>query len=138
MGLSSFPSPAEGGVLPVLVMNTVLSAAILKNMVRSVLHVVGANNNGITNSLNSGEEEEEFENINDSWRARRVSITRFESMCNNDNNKGVSNCCVCLSRFREEEEVSELMWCKHFFHRGCLDKWFDNQHFTCPLCRSIM
>ncbi|KAM7487251.1 hypothetical protein LguiB_024735 [Lonicera macranthoides] len=105
MGLSSFPSPAEGGVLPVLVMNTVLSVAILKNMVRSVLHVVGANNNGITNSLNSGEEEEEFENINDSWRARRVSITRFESMCNNDNNKGVSNCCVCLSRFREEEEI---------------------------------
>ncbi|KAL0336080.1 UNVERIFIED_CONTAM: E3 ubiquitin-protein ligase [Sesamum radiatum] len=46
-------------------------------------------------------------------------------------------CCVCLCRFEAEEEVSELS-CKHFFHKGCLDKWFDNQHITCPLCRSIM
>lgn len=74
----------------------------------------------------------------------------FESMMcnnynNNNNNKGGWGyrigwrVAVCvLSRFREEEEVSELMWCKHSFHRGCLDKWFDNQHFICPLCRSIM
>lgn len=40
MGLSNFPSPAEG-VLPVLVMNTVLSVALLKNMVRSVIQVMG-------------------------------------------------------------------------------------------------
>ena len=42
MGLSNFHSPAEG-VLPVLVMNTVMSVALLKNMLRSVFQVVGAN-----------------------------------------------------------------------------------------------
>ncbi|KAJ4836892.1 hypothetical protein Tsubulata_051193, partial [Turnera subulata] len=43
MGLSSFPTTAAEGVLPVLVMNTVLYVALLKNMVRSLLQVMGAN-----------------------------------------------------------------------------------------------
>lgn len=39
MGLSNFPSPAEG-VIVVLVMNIVFSVTLLKNMMRSVLKVV--------------------------------------------------------------------------------------------------
>ena len=41
MGLLNFPSAAEG-VLHVLVMNTVLSVALLKNVLRFMLQVVGA------------------------------------------------------------------------------------------------
>ncbi|GMI70788.1 hypothetical protein HRI_000748100 [Hibiscus trionum] len=41
MGLSNLPSSNEG-VLSVLVMNTVLSVAMLKNTVRSLLQVLGA------------------------------------------------------------------------------------------------
>ncbi|KAL9311021.1 putative Zinc finger, RING-type [Arabidopsis thaliana] len=48
------------------------------------------------------------------------------------------DCCVCLCGFKEEEEVSELVSCKHYFHSACLDKWFGNNHTTCPLCRSIL
>ncbi|KAK4429774.1 putative E3 ubiquitin-protein ligase XERICO [Sesamum alatum] len=162
MGLSNFPSPAEG-VIPLLVMNTVMSVALVKNKLRSVLQVVGAA------SGDGGDQEFEDEYAGDGdggSRPRRVSITRYGSLCRNRycrcstrgsggctgaGSSGVGGsgggggdewppaveCCVCLCRFEAEEEVSELS-CKHFFHKGCLDKWFDNQHITCPLCRSIM
>ncbi|KAL9270674.1 E3 ubiquitin-protein ligase-like protein [Drosera capensis] len=46
-------------------------------------------------------------------------------------------CCVCLCCFEAEDEVSELP-CKHYFHKGCVEKWFDGgdrRSTTCPLCR---
>ncbi|KAJ9176312.1 hypothetical protein P3X46_011640 [Hevea brasiliensis] len=145
MGLSSFPSAAEG-LLPVLVMNTVLSVALLKNMVRSVFQVMGAN-------WTPQDYEQDPDGCpREHARERRVSITQFKSFThNNGSGSGVGGsggesgrtggatveCCVCLCGYEAEEEVSELS-CKHFFHKGCLDKWFDNKHSTCPLCRSIL
>ncbi|XP_052204297.1 probable E3 ubiquitin-protein ligase XERICO [Diospyros lotus] len=132
MGLSNFPSPAEG-VLTVLV-NTVNTMALLKNMVRSVLQIVGA---AAGSGASSNVEEPTAEA--DSWRReRRVSITRFGSLCGGGIERvwPAMECSVCLCRFEEEEEVGELA-CKHYFHKGCLEKWFDNHYRTCPLCRSI-
>ncbi|CAL1360004.1 unnamed protein product [Linum trigynum] len=155
MGLSNFPTPSEG-VLPLLVVNTVLSVALLKNMVRSLLHWI------VTSPISfDGNQEESGAGIiritSSSRRRRRISITQFralsggvgaEASSTSTNNGGGSSegrsawlattveCCVCLCGFEAEEEVSELS-CKHFFHKGCLQKWFDNQHATCPLCRSI-
>lgn len=134
MGLSSFPSPGEG-VLPLLVMNTVMSMAIVKNTLRSVFQVVGG----------GGSAEEGENGGDDSGGAmdRRVSITRYSSLrrrrcrCSDDGEDCPVECCVCLCGFEADEEVSELS-CKHFFHKGCLDKWLDKQHTTCPLCRSIL
>ncbi|GLU03151.1 hypothetical protein SLE2022_203670 [Rubroshorea leprosula] len=125
MGLLNFPSAAEG-VLPVLVMNTVLFVALLKNTLISVLQVMGA-------IWNSTLEEEPDGYPQENARERRISTTQFKSLCGGG---GWAECCVCLCRFGAEEEVSELS-CKHFFHKGCLDKWFDNKNSTCPLCRSI-
>lgn len=146
MGLYNyFPNPGEG-VLPVLVMNTILSVALLKNMVRSVLQVVS-----FSSAPNS--EQDQSHDRNPPVR-RLVSVTKFESLCRNRANFASSGgngggvrwssldcccCCVCLSGFEAEEEVGELSHCKHFFHRGCLDKWFDDyQRRTCPLCRSMI
>ncbi|KAL0004347.1 hypothetical protein SO802_011908 [Lithocarpus litseifolius] len=148
MGLSNFPSPAEG-VLPVLVMNTVLSVAFLKNVVRSLLQVMGAT----ASDQNPSNLEEDPDGCAQNARERRISVTQFKSLCQNRSIKlgctrkirggsGTSSngctmeCCVCLCRFEAEEEVSELS-CKHFFHKSCLEKWFDNKHTTCPICRSI-
>ncbi|KAK7312041.1 hypothetical protein RJT34_10594 [Clitoria ternatea] len=138
MGLSNFPSASEG-VLPVLVMNTVLSVALLKNIFRSVFQLISGNTSTTSNI------EQEFHD-NEGSRERRVSITQYKSLCHDRSKsnigrsgwRGVSlvECCVCLCGFEANEEVSELP-CKHFFHRGCLDKWFDNKHSTCPLCRSM-
>ncbi|KAK6252463.1 hypothetical protein QUC31_014183 [Theobroma cacao] len=156
MGLSNFPSAAEG-VLPVLVMNTVLSVALLKNMVRSLLQVVGASG---SSSSSLDDESDGYPEENIKARERRISITQFKSLCHTSESSicegsstsaaasacscsgsgsGWANtveCCVCLCGFEADEEVSELS-CKHFFHKVCLEKWFDNKHSTCPLCRSI-
>ncbi|KFK44486.1 hypothetical protein AALP_AA1G263000 [Arabis alpina] len=129
MGLSQFPTASEG-VLPLLVMNTVVSVTLLKNMFWSVFQIVGSD----TEASREIREDEAGE-------GRRISITQFKSLCENrggeEEEKGVE-CCVCLCGFKEEEEVSDLVSCKHFFHRACLDKWFGNNHTTCPLCRSIL
>ena len=144
MGLSNFHSPAEG-VLPVLVMNTVMLVALLKNMLRSVFQVVGANER----SPNLEEDPSINEGclpMSENAKVRRVSVTQFKSLCHISENAcsvGSSewcssmDCCVCLCRFEAEEEVSELS-CKHFFHKGCLENCFDNKHSSCPLCRSIL
>ncbi|KAL2903419.1 putative E3 ubiquitin-protein ligase XERICO [Bienertia sinuspersici] len=156
MGLSNFPSPAEG-VLPILVMNTVMSVAILKNLLRSVLQLMGAVS---WVSRNIEENQTTNEPNTSTYRLKRmrgISITQFKCLCdkskssessNNDSDiilaakpsiecsKPTIECCVCLCKFEDEDEVSQLS-CKHFFHRNCLEKWFDNHHTTCPLCRSI-
>ncbi|XVE92327.1 hypothetical protein REPUB_Repub01dG0087300 [Reevesia pubescens] len=163
MGLSNFPSAAEG-VLPLLVMNTILSVALLKNMVRSLLQVVGATSSTSSSNLDIEESDGYLEEINNNARERRISITQFKSLfhdrhsssceasaaaggaacCSTSSSSSGSGwgnnmtveCCVCLCGFEADEEVSELS-CKHFFHKGCLEKWFHNNHSTCPLCRSI-
>ncbi|KAI9170037.1 hypothetical protein LWI28_021452 [Acer negundo] len=150
MGLSNFPGAAEG-VLPLLVMNTVLYVALLKKMVRSVLQVIGCATWSITSSSSTGLSSVEEGNLDIFYsnssessgssssreiRRRGVSITQFKSLCK-DQTAATMECCVCLSGFQVDEEVSELS-CKHFFHKGCLDKWFDNNHTTCPLCRSVL
>ncbi|CAI0462435.1 unnamed protein product [Linum tenue] len=139
MGLSNFPTPSEG-VLPLLVVNTVLSVALLKSMVRSLLHWI------VTSPISfDGNQEESGSGIiritSSSRRRRRISITQFRALSGGAGGRSAwlattVECCVCLCGFQAEEEVSELS-CKHFFHKGCLQKWFDNQHATCPLCRSI-
>uniref|UniRef100_F6GVL8 Uncharacterized protein n=1 Tax=Vitis vinifera TaxID=29760 RepID=F6GVL8_VITVI len=77
MGLSNFHSPAEG-VLPVLVMNTVMSVALLKNMVRSVLQVMGAN--GSSPNLEEDPSNEEYSPMSENAKERRVSVTQFKSL----------------------------------------------------------
>ncbi|XP_057542261.1 probable E3 ubiquitin-protein ligase XERICO [Amaranthus tricolor] len=146
MGLSNFPSPSEG-VLPVLVMNTVMSVSILKNLLGSFLQMMRGLNWVSSNNLEENPTQNELNPPNSPYRIRRVkgiSITQFKYLCTNTCNKKESSngkrriiveCCVCLCKFEDEEEVSELS-CKHFFHKNCLDKWF-NHHSTCPLCRSI-
>lgn len=159
MGLYCFPSPRGEGMLPLLLINTVVSVALLKNTLRSLFLSIGGASESSPNS------EEDSSTSQENSRARRVSISRYESLCRNrwssvssssnsnarteDNDDPAAasvtttcgwpsmECCVCLSKFEVDEEVSELS-CKHFFHKGCLEKWFSNHHSTCPLCRSVM
>ncbi|KAJ0095600.1 hypothetical protein Patl1_17188 [Pistacia atlantica] len=117
-------------MLPVLVMNTVLSVALLKNMVRYMIQVMGGTWSNPSNLKD--------ESSDGNARERRISITQFKSLCIGRNNRNTSvGSSVCLNGFEADEEVSELSR-KHFFHKGCLDKWFDNNHTTCPLYRSIL
>eukprot|EP00252_Welwitschia_mirabilis_P015998 TRINITY_DN35456_c0_g1_i1.p1 TRINITY_DN35456_c0_g1~~TRINITY_DN35456_c0_g1_i1.p1 ORF type:complete len:182 (-),score=30.35 TRINITY_DN35456_c0_g1_i1:402-947(-) len=145
MGLSSFPTTVSEGVLPILIVNTALSFAIIKDILRSLLQIMGFNmasteSDLIDSSWPSYSAEEnpavsaghpEVQIIAEEIR-HSLPIKKFKA---DKSEKGHTDCAVCLSRFEEEDETRELPCC-HFFHRPCLDKWLDHQQTTCPLCRS--
>ncbi|XP_076945520.1 RING-H2 finger protein ATL40-like [Bidens hawaiensis] len=45
-----------------------------------------------------------------------------------------TECAVCLADLEDGENVRLLPECKHLFHVGCIDEWFDG-HTSCPVCR---
>ncbi|KAL4911656.1 hypothetical protein BDW62DRAFT_196524 [Aspergillus aurantiobrunneus] len=42
-------------------------------------------------------------------------------------------CVVCLEPVLRSQEIRELK-CLHVFHRECLEKWYLQDQFNCPLC----
>jgi hypothetical protein len=43
-------------------------------------------------------------------------------------------CCICLSKFSNDEDLRELP-CAHIFHMECVDKWLQI-NALCPLCKA--
>uniref|UniRef100_A0A0C9RIE7 TSA: Wollemia nobilis Ref_Wollemi_Transcript_17198_659 transcribed RNA sequence n=1 Tax=Wollemia nobilis TaxID=56998 RepID=A0A0C9RIE7_9CONI len=79
----------------------------------------------------------EFSSVSAGVIRERLPVVDFRSFaergCRIDED---AMCAVCLSSFKEEDEIRELCNCCHIFHRNCLDKWIDLDQKTCPLCRS--
>jgi len=47
-----------------------------------------------------------------------------------------STCAICLDEFSKQDQVTTLeCHTKHIFHSICLDRWIQQQHNTCPVCR---
>jgi len=46
-----------------------------------------------------------------------------------------SKCTICLEDFNDQDEV-RMLFCKHIFHKICVDKWLTENNVTCPVCRS--
>ncbi|KAG0222988.1 hypothetical protein B0O80DRAFT_129033 [Mortierella sp. GBAus27b] len=42
-------------------------------------------------------------------------------------------CAICLFDFEDGDELRHL-YCDHFFHRGCVDRWLT-KHAFCPKCK---
>ncbi|GFY91450.1 RING/U-box superfamily protein [Actinidia rufa] len=106
MGLCNYFSSPSEWVLPVLVMNTIFSMALLKNMARSVLQIVGAFPN-----LDEEDPSNMEAHPTTSGRARRVSITRFKSLCKNGDclcNNGVGT--GTSTRLSSMECLCVFMW----------------------------
>ncbi|URE02092.1 E3 ubiquitin-protein ligase [Musa troglodytarum] len=49
--------------------------------------------------------------------------------------KGSLECAVCLSEFKDDEELRLLPRCSHVFHTECIGAWLAS-HVTCPVCRA--
>ena len=43
-------------------------------------------------------------------------------------------CIICMMEFEEGEEL-RLLYCRHFYHQGCVDQWLM-RNATCPQCRA--
>lgn len=150
MGLSSFPTTVSEGVLPILIVNTALSFAIIKDILRSFLQIVGLTTSTepdfndpswpypSENTPTASTDHSEVQFIADEIR-QSLPIKKYQSF--SDGSVGSDNthveCAVCLCKFEEGVEIRQLPCC-HLFHRPCLDKWLDHQQITCPLCRSCL
>ena len=40
---------------------------------------------------------------------------------------GISECVICLDKFKESEFLSKLSTCRHIFHPHCIIKWFSGE-----------
>lgn len=139
MGLAIFPVNAFEGAVPVLVMQMVLWAARLVRYVNNLVFQVRGVDSYPANSEELSADTELCGVENE--KQRGVSISRYTCLLSSERNGDSSDeivecCCVCLCQFEEDEEVSELLNCKHYFHKDCLEKWFHSQSNSCPLCRS--
>jgi hypothetical protein len=43
-------------------------------------------------------------------------------------------CTICRDTFTEGIEIRQLNHCGHYYHRNCIDTWFE-RHNSCPYCR---
>lgn len=141
MGISSLPAPSEG-VLTLLLVNTALSISLFKEIVRSLLHVVGLHRDDPDPDAGDPDAPPRpagSETFADLFRSR-VKAVRFGARLPDGAEVGEGghasvDCRVCLTRFEPDSVVNRLP-CGHLFHKGCLDKWLDYHHVTCPLCRT--
>ncbi|KAL2493625.1 putative E3 ubiquitin-protein ligase [Forsythia ovata] len=139
MGISPYPTPADAGVLCIILANTAISISIVMEIVRSILHVIGIH-------ISSWEEfsadpsgpveccRGPSELYMEEFRSRTPAI-RYDSMFICDCPK--QECSVCLTEFKPNQEINHLS-CGHVFHKLCLEKWLNYWNVTCPLCRNYM
>ncbi|KAL5548719.1 hypothetical protein UlMin_003950 [Ulmus minor] len=70
------------------------------------------------------------------WKYKAID-EKFELGINNDSNSEPANddpeCCICLAKYKEKEEVRQLP-CSHMFHLKCVDQWLRIIS-CCPLCK---
>lgn len=50
-------------------------------------------------------------------------------------NKLDKDCCICLASLDKDEEVSTLK-CSHHFHKDCIETYFKEYNYLCPLCKA--
>nr|GLL34910.1 probable E3 ubiquitin-protein ligase XERICO [Ipomoea trifida] len=140
MGLSPYSTPADAGVLCVILVNTAISISIVKEIVRSILSVIGIRiasweEYAIEGPLDSLEcRGTPSESYIEEFRSRTPPI-RYDAMCISNNPE--QECSVCLAEFKPDAEINQLP-CGHVFHTACLEKWLKYWNVTCPLCRNYM
>lgn len=139
MAISSYPTPADAGVLCVILANTAISISIFKEIFRSILHVIGIHISSwedfSVEPSNSGECcRRPSESYVEEFRSRSPSM-RYESVFICPCPK--QECSICLTEFEPKAEINQLS-CGHVFHKSCLEKWLNYWNKTCPLCRNYM
>lgn len=139
MAITSYPTPADAGVLCIILANTAISISIVKEIVRSILQVVGIRiaswEELSADPLGSGGCRKGLsESYMEEFRSQ-IPAMRFDSLSMHD--YPGQECSICLSEFEPNAEVNHLT-CGHVFHSVCLEKWLNYWNTTCPLCRNCM
>ncbi|KAK6142368.1 hypothetical protein DH2020_022716 [Rehmannia glutinosa] len=130
---------ADAGVLCVILANTAISISIVKELFRSMLHVIGIRIASWEElSVDPSDSAECHRNPSESYMdafRSQIPAMRYESIFIRD--RLAQECSICLSEFEQNAVVNRLS-CGHVFHKTCLEKWLNYWNITCPLCRNHM
>ncbi|GER54035.1 RING-H2 zinc finger protein [Striga asiatica] len=139
MAISSYPTPAEAGILCLILANTAMSISAMKELFRSILSMIGIHISSWNELSVEPPDSVEFrlspsESYMDEFRRLTLAV-RYDSVipCGAHGQE----CSICLLEFDPEAEVNRLS-CGHVFHKPCLEKWLRCWRTTCPLCRHPM
>ncbi|KAI3466396.1 hypothetical protein Pfo_023059 [Paulownia fortunei] len=83
-----------------------------------------------TASLNRGATEEQLASL-PCWKYKEVGNNL--ELGNSAKNSEIPECCICLVKYRDKEEIRQLP-CTHIFHLNCVDQWLKIVS-CCPLCK---
>ncbi|CAK7326660.1 unnamed protein product [Dovyalis caffra] len=142
MGLQHQLNDVSSESIPLLLIALIANfVACLRSFFFSVFHSVGLHrldqahvmDDGLLGSIGSG-----FAGLIMLAEQRKINgVFAYKYGCGGDSNrndKGGSDCVVCLCTLRDGDQVRKLDCC-HVFHKECFDGWLDHLNFNCPLCR---
>ena len=50
-----------------------------------------------------------------------LEVVRFDP---SNNEFSTTECVVCMDAFKQDEIISRIPICRHFFHDNCIKEWF--------------
>ncbi|XP_039055333.1 E3 ubiquitin-protein ligase At4g11680-like isoform X2 [Hibiscus syriacus] len=86
-------------------------------------------------STDRGASDDQISNL-PSWKYKAINTNSeldHASDCTPRNAKEDPECCICLAKYKDKEEVRQLP-CSHMFHLKCVDQWLRIIS-CCPLCK---
>ncbi|GMJ02897.1 Drought-Responsive RING Protein 1 [Hibiscus trionum] len=86
-------------------------------------------------STDRGASDDQISNL-PSWKYKAINTNLeldHDWDCNPRNAKEDPECCICLAKYKDKEEVRQLP-CSHMFHLKCVDQWLRIIS-CCPLCK---
>jgi len=134
-----FPVGYSELLVPMLVLNVAYLLGFIKSIVCWLLQLVGFAEFLETEASYWEDQANPWFETTSSVSAQkiheRLSVVEFSVLVEGAEDEDVM-CIVCLNNMAKHEEIRRLMNCSHIFHRGCLDKWLNDDQRTCPVCRS--
>lgn len=64
------------------------------------------------------------------YELRRFKLVKYKDIVIKDSD----SCLICFDVYNDEDDI-RILFCNHFFHQKCVDKWLCEQSSKCPYCR---
>eukprot|EP00249_Psilotum_nudum_P006033 c19408_g1_i1 orf=584-1120(-) len=141
-----FPPP-YGGFFPTLVFMAAICIIAIRDFFRSLLHLIKLNHNvDSTENLWQFTAHIELHLQNKMYTLESTSeavreflpSSVFGMHAEQHPEREDSECAVCLCGFHQGQEIRQIPYCLHIFHKDCIDRWLDHDQNRCPLCRSSL
>lgn len=74
------------------------------------------------------------ENIDKEIKSYNKKLNKYKYAINCKKIYNDDECIICFNKFNPKDIV-KLLYCKHLFHKECLDTWFKKKT-SCPICNT--